>query len=258
VLAVAAAQAGAKHVYAIEASGIAEMAQQVFEMNSVADRITLIRGWSTEVSVPERATVLVSEIIGNDPLDEDVIGVTLDARKRLLQPDARLIPSWLDIFALPVTIPAQIVKAHILSPDMLVRWQDDYHIDFKPLAEGMEPHNYRFGRRPYTLRDWPYLADPVLLAKVDLHTINRLSFDVTVRASATADGTLNGIILYPKVYLGPDRVLSRHPGEAKGTSSWMNIVWGLHNVFDVQEGDPFEISFRFIGTGFADIDAWPV
>lgn len=258
VLAVAAAQAGAKHVYAIEASGIAAIAQQVFEANGVADRITLMRGWSKEVSVPERATVLVSEIIGNDPLDEDVISVTLDARKRLLRPDARLIPSRLEIFALPVTIPTPLVNTYILSPDMLVRWQNDYRIDFKPLAEGVGPHNYRFARRPYVLRDWPCLADPVLLAEVDFHTIDHLSFDVTVQASATADGTLSGIVLYSKVYLGPDHVLSRHPLETKATSSWMNIVWGLQNAFEVRVGDSFEIAFKFLGTGFADMDAWPV
>jgi predicted RNA methylase len=42
VLAIAAARAGARRVYAVEASDIAEVAEQVFAANGVQDRVTLI------------------------------------------------------------------------------------------------------------------------------------------------------------------------------------------------------------------------
>ena len=67
VLAVAAARAGARHVYAVEASDIADVAERVFEVNGVQDRVTLIRGWSRRIDLPERADLLVTEIIGNGP-----------------------------------------------------------------------------------------------------------------------------------------------------------------------------------------------
>lgn len=88
VLAVAAARAAARHVYAIEASGIGRVAQRVFRANGVEDRITLLQGWSSTLSPPEPATVLVSEIVGHDPLDEGVLEHTPDARARLLAPGA--------------------------------------------------------------------------------------------------------------------------------------------------------------------------
>src|SRR5947209_14462656 len=43
VLAIAAARAGARHVYAVEASDIADVAERVFAANGVGDRVTLIR-----------------------------------------------------------------------------------------------------------------------------------------------------------------------------------------------------------------------
>src|SRR5439155_20231788 len=46
VLAVAAARAGARHVYAVEASDISEVAERVFAANGMEDRVTLIPGWS--------------------------------------------------------------------------------------------------------------------------------------------------------------------------------------------------------------------
>ena len=70
ILEAAAAAAGARHVYAIEATGVGSIAQAVFHDNRLADRTTIMRGWSTQLTLPERAEVLISEIIGNEPLSE--------------------------------------------------------------------------------------------------------------------------------------------------------------------------------------------
>jgi predicted RNA methylase len=68
VLALAAARAGARHVYAIEMGGIADCAEGLFEASDASDRITLVRGRSLDVRLPERADVLVCELIGHAPL----------------------------------------------------------------------------------------------------------------------------------------------------------------------------------------------
>ncbi len=105
VLAVAAARAGARHVYAVEASDIAEVAERVFAVNGVRDRVTLLPGWSRQIELPERADLLVAEVIGNEPLEEEILETTLDARRRLLAPGARLIPHALTLLARPVLLP---------------------------------------------------------------------------------------------------------------------------------------------------------
>lgn len=45
-------QAGAKHVYGIERSAIAEQARQIVEDNKYQDRITIIQGKVEEVDLP--------------------------------------------------------------------------------------------------------------------------------------------------------------------------------------------------------------
>ena len=65
VLAIASARAGARRVYAVDASDIAEVSERVFAANRVQDRVTLVPGWSRTIDLPEPADVLVSEIIGN-------------------------------------------------------------------------------------------------------------------------------------------------------------------------------------------------
>jgi Ribosomal protein L11 methyltransferase (PrmA) len=105
VLAIAAVRAGARHVYAVEASDIADVAERVFAANGVQDRVTLIRGWSRQIELPEPADLLVAEVIGNEPFEEEILETTFDARHRLLKPGARLIPHILELIARPLRIP---------------------------------------------------------------------------------------------------------------------------------------------------------
>src|SRR5579862_3768931 len=53
-----AVQAGARHVYAIEASAIADIAAELIEANGFRDRITLIRENSKNVRLPQRCDAL--------------------------------------------------------------------------------------------------------------------------------------------------------------------------------------------------------
>ena len=147
VLAVAAARAGARHVYAVEASDIAEVAERVFAVNGVRDRVTLLPGWSRQIELPEQADLLVAEVIGNEPLEEEILETTLDARRRLLAPGARLIPHALTLLARPVLLPMAEIRQRAFGREALQRWRDLYDIDFTPVARrgdpGPDPHDHR-------------------------------------------------------------------------------------------------------------------
>ena len=56
-------QAGARHVYAIEMTGIADAAAELIEANGFRDRITLIRKSSLKAHLPELCDVLVTETV---------------------------------------------------------------------------------------------------------------------------------------------------------------------------------------------------
>ena len=146
VLAIAAARAGARHVYAVEASDIAAVAERVFAVNDVADRITLVAGWSRQIELPEPADLLVSEVIGNEPFEEEILETTLDARRRLLKPGARLIPNTLTLFARPLCLPRPRRRQRALGRSAVERWRGLYGIDFEPLARCR-------GARPRQLAD---------------------------------------------------------------------------------------------------------
>ncbi len=117
VLAIAAARAGARHVYAVEASDIAEVAERVFAANGVQDTVTLLPGWSRQIELPEPADLLVAEVIGNEPLEEEILETTLDARRRLLKPGARLIPHALTLLARPLLLPEDEARQRAIGRD---------------------------------------------------------------------------------------------------------------------------------------------
>lgn len=74
LLAVMAARAGAKHVYAIEVNEEAYTAatKHVAELG-LSETITLLHGFSTEVALPERVDLIIHEIIGEIATLEGVV-----------------------------------------------------------------------------------------------------------------------------------------------------------------------------------------
>lgn len=122
-----AVQAGARHVYAIELSAIADVAAELIEANGFRDRITLIRENSNKVRLPERCNVLVTETLSSFCFDEEnIIEAIADARERFLKPKGRIIPQLADTFLVPfssdsfgvgrlLAIDGQIGRASMIS-----------------------------------------------------------------------------------------------------------------------------------------------
>ncbi|URD84189.1 hypothetical protein MUK42_05692 [Musa troglodytarum] len=94
ILSLFAAQAGAKHVYAVEASEMAEYARRLVAGNpSLGQRITVIKGKIEEVELPEKADILISEPMGTLLVNERMLETYVIARDRFLIPDGKMFPS---------------------------------------------------------------------------------------------------------------------------------------------------------------------
>ncbi|THU65758.1 hypothetical protein C4D60_Mb05t07010 [Musa balbisiana] len=64
ILAIFCAAAGAKRVYAVDASEIAEQARHVVEDNNLSDRVTVLFGRVEDVSINEKVDIIISEWMG--------------------------------------------------------------------------------------------------------------------------------------------------------------------------------------------------
>src|SRR5688500_14466350 len=107
ILGLMACEAGAARVYAIDDGEIIEIARAIARANGFADRIVHIHDHSTHVTLPERADVLVFDQIGRLGFDAGVLELAADARARLLEPGARMVP-------IDVRLDAALVSAPVM------------------------------------------------------------------------------------------------------------------------------------------------
>lgn len=92
ILSIFAAQAGAKKVYAVERSPVAQSAAQIIAQNGLSDRITVIQGEMETLELPEKVDIIVSEWLGGYGVDENLLPIVIQARDRWLKPDGVMIP----------------------------------------------------------------------------------------------------------------------------------------------------------------------
>lgn len=103
ILSLLALKHGASRVYAVEKHPIAELARVLARENGVEDRLVVVRGRAQEVRLPERADVVVGEMLGHAIFDEGLLDVYADARRRHLRPGGRMIPSRVRVMGAPAS-----------------------------------------------------------------------------------------------------------------------------------------------------------
>ncbi|KAK9816527.1 hypothetical protein WJX72_001569 [[Myrmecia] bisecta] len=93
ILSLFAAQAGAKKVFAVEASDMADFARQLAASNpGFGDVIEVVKGKVEEINLQCRVDVLISEPMGTLLVNERMLETYLFARNRFLKPGGRMYP----------------------------------------------------------------------------------------------------------------------------------------------------------------------
>ena len=235
VLSMFAAMAGARHVYAIEEGPISEVAARAIEQNGFTDRITMLRGTSTDVELPERGTVLVTETIGNVGLEEGITRWVRDAWDRLLTPDARVVPRSVDVIAAPVEL-------HYDHGE-LSRWtQPQYTLDFAPLLE-LGANNLLWAE----IDPGNVLAEPVPIIEVDFRVEPEPDVAGRARFVAKGGGVLHGIGVWFNAELVPGRSLTNGP--PLRTPSWNHGLLPLLDPIEVSPGDEIDVTIDVAADG---------
>ncbi|KAG5854052.1 hypothetical protein ANANG_G00033430 [Anguilla anguilla] len=102
ILSFFAAQAGARKVYAVEASTMAQHAEVLVNSNGLKDRVEVIPGKVEEVSLPEQVDIIISEPMGYMLFNERMLESYLHAKK-FLKPNGNLFPTIGDVHLAPFT-----------------------------------------------------------------------------------------------------------------------------------------------------------
>ncbi|KAM4872953.1 protein arginine N-methyltransferase 6 [Thomomys bottae] len=103
ILSVFCAQAGARRVYAVEASSIWQQAREVVRLNGLEERVHVLPGPVETVELPERVDAIVSEWMGYGLLHESMLSSVLHARTKWLKEGGLLLPASAELFVAPVS-----------------------------------------------------------------------------------------------------------------------------------------------------------
>lgn len=201
ILALLACRAGARRVYALEASDVIAFARELAAANGCADRIEFVEGLSTEICLPERADVVVSDVRGVLPLYEGTIPALVDARERLLAAGGTMIPRSDTIWAAAVEAPD--LHAHVVGP-----WSGNWHgLD---LGRGRRLATSRVCQarlEPETL-----LTAPVAMAALNYTTVKCADLSARATWKTARAGTCHGLLLWFDSVLAEGVELSNAPG----------------------------------------------
>ncbi|XP_078439750.1 protein arginine methyltransferase 4B isoform X2 [Wolffia australiana] len=134
ILSLFAAQAGAKHVYAVEASEMAEYAHRLTAGNpSLGERITVVKGKVEEVILPEKADILISEPMGTLLVNERMLESYVIARDRFLTANGKMFPSLGRIHMAPFS--DEFLFTEIANKALFWQQKNYFGVDLTPLHD---------------------------------------------------------------------------------------------------------------------------
>jgi len=239
ILALLACRFGARRVYAFEPSGVIELAREIAAANGFADRIEFIPKISTESSLPEPANVIASDLHGILPFFGQGLISIIDARKRFLAPNGRLIPACETLWIAGVHAP-ELYQRH-LGP-----WAGRSY-DFDTSAARRRRVNSM--SNCWVTADQLFL-EPRCLATLDYMTLKQTDLDAAVSWIVERAWQGHGIVLWFDSVLAEGVALTNRPGAPRLIYRQLFFPWP--SPLEVCPGDTVTVtvSARLVGNDY--------
>jgi protein arginine N-methyltransferase 1 len=216
--AILACQLGASRVIAIESADIIQVARENAALNHYAERIEFIEDFSTNVTLPLQADVIVSDLHGALPLYGHSVLSIIDARRRFLKPGGALIPREETLWAALVEMPEHY--AELVEP-----WQHNVlDLDLEAAGRLVVNDVHQWRAKPDQL-----LSAPQLWASLNYSTIDDPDVRGELRWTAERDGTGHGFIIWFDSDVADGVSFSNSPRALKTIYSSLFFPW-IHPV----------------------------
>ena len=247
------AKAGAKRVYAIEGSDVAQHARTVIAHNNMSDCVTLINEKVENCELPEKVDVIVSEWMGYCLVYESMLPCVLHARDRWLRPGGLMFPSHAALFAAPISQPN-------FWRDRVEIWscmKDEYGVDMSCLSPVVKNTTLR-SVQVVALHGEDVLSESVCVFSLNLGTatvcdLQKLEgkFSFKLHCQSTMHGMgVWFVVTFPGT---PPTLLSTSPYSP--ATHWRQCVLFLDSPADLKQDDtvdgsivmePFGVHMRFL------------
>ena len=255
-------KSGAKKVYAVEASDMADVLENVVKENGAQEcikvkKVNLVSAKKISIKIffckvikgnaekegliPEKVDVIVSEWMGFYLLHESMLNSVIAARDLYLKDDGIMLPSHARLLMAPIAESSSWKKE-------LNFWQDVYGFSMKSVQRAVEE---RSSQRPdvFMIEPSQLLATPEIVAEFDLRWthLDELQFIKERRfVSLTETTVLRGLCLWFDCdfnpYLNEDfqwTKITLDTSPSAPPTHWKNTVIALPDPVQVEEDEIF-------------------
>lgn len=219
---------GAGRVYAIEAEPeLAELGTRVALDNGVGDRVTTVQGDARTVRLPDKADVIVTEMMGNLGPEEQMAEIVGAVKRHNLRSGGLVIPGRLATTLTPIQFDGEGWGI----------WDEEFYgYRLDRICQTTEPKAqlHFFARAPIMLGPAMTIFDDELRSGVS-HPSTR------VTAPIERAGRLHAVMGAFVADLGAGVELANFP--SRPGANWAVWIWPLRHV-PVEAGDRLEIAVR--------------
>lgn len=229
ILSLFCAKVGAKHVYAIECSSMADMAQEIVKLNGFSDVITVIKGKVEEIDLPvPQVDIIISEWMGYFLLYENMLDTVLYARDKWLVKDGIVLP---DKASLCLTA----IEDADYKEDKIEFWNSVYGFDMSCIRKQamMEPI-------VDTVDQNQIVTNCQLLKTMDISkmTSGDASFTAPFKLIAERDDYIHALVAYFDVsFTKCHKLLGFSTGPKSRGTHWKQTVLYLEDVITLCQGE---------------------
>lgn len=234
ILSILAARAGAKHVHAIEPNPAIFLLPDLAAENGVADRITIHHATSYEVTLPERADVVVSDLRGVLPLHGENTAAVRDARERFLAPSGVLLPER-------DTLHVALVESEGMWQWLARGWESFARRGLTAEAARASILNMPYSDRAAPIAASDVLSDAKVWSAIDYATYDGSVVEGTAELSATRSGTAHGLAVWFDAVILGGLGFSSAPG---WSLAYSRLFFPLQQPVDLAPGETVRVTLR--------------
>ncbi|KAH0650330.1 hypothetical protein KY284_030242 [Solanum tuberosum] len=229
ILSLFCAKVGAKHVYAIECSSMADMAQEIVKLNGFSDVITVIKGKVEEIDLPvPKVDIIISEWMGYFLLYENMLDTVLYARDKWLVKDGLVLPDKASLYL-------TAIEDADYKDEKIEFWNSVYGFDMSCLRKQtiMEPLVDNVDQKQI-------VTNCQLLKTMDISKMasGDASFTVPFKLVAERDDYIHALVAYFDVsFTKCHKLTGFSTGPRSRGTHWKQTVLYLEDVLTVCQGD---------------------
>ncbi|KAF5197039.1 arginine N-methyltransferase 1.1 [Thalictrum thalictroides] len=229
ILSLFCAKAGAKHVYAVECSQMADMAKEIVEANKLSDVVTVLKGKIEEIELPvTHVDIIISEWMGYFLLFENMLDTVLYARDKWLVNNGIVLPDKASLFL-------TAIEDAEYKEDKIEFWNSVYGFDMSCIRKQsmMEP-------LVDTVDQNQIVTNSQLLKTMDISkmTSGDASFTAPFKLVAERSDYIHALVAYFDVsFTKCHKLMGFSTGPKSRATHWKQTVLYLEDVLTVCAGE---------------------